>query len=108
MMCAIAPFEIIVEYVFGWRVYSLPSKNQSRQFEMICAVLVAEAFHKSVHCREQGLGDALLLEQHQSRPALSMGRDGRDGCLSFSLHVCLSGKRFIFLVMQRPALNISV
>ena len=39
---------------------------------MICAVLVAEAFHKSVHCREQGLGDALLLEQHQSRPALSL------------------------------------
>ena len=31
---------------------------------------------------------------------MSMGRDGRDGCLS--------GKRFIFLVMQRPALNISV
>ena len=39
---------------------------------------------------------------------MSMGRDGRDGCLSFSLLVCLSGKRFIFLVMQRPALNISV
>ena len=39
---------------------------------------------------------------------MSMGRDGRDGCLSFSLHVCLSGKRFIFLVMQRPAFNIPV
>ena len=39
---------------------------------------------------------------------MSMGRNGRDGCLSFSLHVCLSGKRFIFLVMQRPAFNIPV
>ena len=39
---------------------------------------------------------------------MSMGRDGRDGCLSFSLLVCLSGKRFIFLVMQRPAFNIPV
>ena len=39
---------------------------------------------------------------------MSMGRDGRDGCLSFSLLVCLSGKRFIFLLMQRPAFNISV